>query len=590
MPADVLREFEEQVIQSLVDRGVERQEIRLIEPPQIEFGDRSSNIAFELASRSGRSPRLVAQQIADGLDVEAWPLVERVTVAGAGFLNFYIDYEHFAPQVLAAILEAGERYGDLEEGAAGKVIVEHTSVNPNKPWHIGHARNAILGDTLGRLFRKAGYDVEIQNYVDDTGKQVAETIFAVEYLAADSPAGAKFDHHVGEQYARLHRLLEGEEDLPAVEIENIRRGIEAVMHDLEQGAHRPLVERCLDAQLETAWRLGVTYDLLVWESDIIQARLLEEAMDRIQASAYVYVARDGYQKGCLVIEMAEFLGHSGGDSEQHHTTKILIRSNGVATYAAKDIAFQLWKFGQVENDIYYRPYCSQAGGRALWTSSPSGKQKARGPVHAVVNVIGFEQQYPQAVVQAALKILGYEQEYQNSHHLAYGHVWLPEGRMSGRAGLVVSADEVIEAVVAEARKVLQAREVSEFRFTEQEMSQVSEAVGIGAVRFALLSKRPDSQVQFVIDEILNFAGYTSTYLQYAYVRTASILAAAQDAEQQPGAGCPAVGPAGLDTESERQLVFQLSGLPSVVRQAVDEKNPGPVCQYGHDLSQAFNRF
>lgn len=585
MTVDTLREFEEQAIQLLVRYGIDRETIQLMRPPRREFGDLSTNVAFELAASTGDRPRSVAQRILDSTDTDDFDLISRAVVAGPGYLNFYLDYEVFGPRTLRAIGEARDHYGDLAPETQQAVLIEHTSVNPNKPWHIGHSRNAILGDTLGRMFRKAGYTVEIQNYIDDTGKQVADTVFALERFKTSSPAQAKFDHFAGELYVRLQQELALAE---AALTEAVQAAVPRLMHELEEGLHRPFVQRCVDAQLETAWRLGIFYDLLVWESDIVQARLLEEAMTRIESSDYVYVATDRPQEGCLIIRMADFLGHSGGETQNHHIDRILIRSTGVPTYTAKDIAFQMWKFGLLQRDMKYALHRRQPNGRPLWTTHPTGEDQARPSIGAVVNVIGFEQEYPQTAVRAALKILGFEKQYENCHHLSYGHVWLPEGRMSGRKGLGESADEVLEATIAKALRVVREKRGQEL--TQGEMRNIAEAVGVGAFRFAMLRKKPAAQVLFHLSELVNFSGYTSLYLQYAYVRASSILDRAKEQASTVDEDRALSRLRLPEMEEERALILRLPLLPSELRRAVSQRNPSLICQYGYDLAQAFSQF
>ncbi len=406
------------------------------------------------------------------------------------------------------------------------------------------------------------------------------------YFGKTPPTDAKFDHFAGEQYVKLHRIVDG--DSTSKVTEEINEGTEQVMRELEEGLQRSFVDRCVDAQLETAWRLGVFYDLMIWESDIVRAKLLEEAMTKIQESKYVYIAQEGYQKGCLIIEMADFLGHSGGESEEHYIDKILIRSTGVPTYTAKDIAFQMWKFGLLQSDMKYLKRGIQPNAQELWTTHPNGERRSYPPTEAVINVIGFEQEYPQTAVRAALKIVGYERQYESSHHLSYGHVWLPEGRMSGRKGIGVSTDEVTDTTVTEAHRVVYEKHGSGLK--ESDMAYIAEAVGIGAVRFAMLRKNPDSQVTFNLSEIVNFSGFTSLYLQYVYVRASSILAKAKKDGEILDAGQESTNLEVLDARDEKALIFQLSLLPSVVRDALKQQNPSLVCRHGYDVAQAFSQF
>jgi len=587
MSSDVYRDFREQVIQALVRGGADRSDVRLMTPPRRELGHLSCNIPFELASRNGKNAREIAHELLDSIDITELDLIGEAVVAGPGYINFYINFDCFGPRTVSAIVEAGDCYGDQTEERRKRIVIEHTSVNPNKPWPIGHSRNAILGDALARLYRKAGYDVEVQNHIDDTGRQVAETIYALERFGEGPPTGGKFDHFAGDQYVRLHRFLEDGEGSPSA-VKAANRNIESVLHELEQGLDRAFVERCVDAQLRTAWRLGVFYDLLVWESDIVRANLLEEAMTRIKGSEYVHVASEGYHTRCLVMEMGEFVGHSRGDREEHHVDKVLVRCNGLPTYTAKDIAFQMWKFGLLANEMRYVEHGTESNGSPLWTTSPKGNQRARPAADGVINVIGFEQEYPQTVVRAALKILGCDKQWENSHHLSYGYVWLPEGRMSGRNGTGVSTDEALDLMISEAYRVVKEKRGSEL--TAEELARIAEAVGVGALRFAMLRKHPESQVLFNWDEVLTFTGYTSLYLQYSYVRTVSILAKAREGVGTHDVSSSPEHRVRLYTADETELIFRLSQLPSVLREAAERNNPSLICQYGYHLAQAFSQF
>lgn len=615
MSSDPFRDFERACAALLADAlpsGVAYpDEATLSVPPRRQFGDLSSNAAFVLARALQRPPRQLAQEIVARLDVGAQPLIERAEVAGAGYVNFYLNDRAWARHVLQRIQSQGAQYGAPDTDRPLRVLIEHTSVNPNKEWHIGHARNAILGDVVGRLFRLAGHHVEIQNYIDDTGKQAADSLFALRYFGDPPPPGKKLDHFWGDQYARLHKLLSREEDIRATlqehgdseddataqslraelaEIERVQRGIEEMMHAVERGEYVEEVARCLNAQLETAWSLGVYYDLLTWEGDIVRSGLFQEAMDKIKQSPYVYLAESGPKQGCWVINMTDFW--EGGKSDEDSTLeKVLIRSNGLPTYEAKDIAYQMWKFGLLERDMLYRVYGTQPNGHTLWTTWREGERRARHHFDKVINVIGAPQSYAQAVVYTALRVTGHEEEYRNSHHLAYGMVYLPTGHMSGRKGVGIAADDVLAATREEAyRRVVEKRGAE---LSEEEMRRIAEAVARSSVRYTMVQNDPMKEILFDIDTVLSLDGNTASYLQYALVRTESLL---RKAEEEAGIDTAALWrdvanlTFGEMEEEEKVLVNALARYPAAIARSLAALSPHHLTDYAYDLAGVFTQF
>ncbi len=532
VPRSPLAELEGQcraLLQPLVPPGTE---LSFERPRTSDLGDLSCSVALKIAKGLARPPLALAEEWAMTIagNLGAAPLIREVRAARPGFLNFYLEPAAYAALVIASVRAHGERYGKSEGAAPRHVVVEHTSVNPNKPWHIGHVRNAVLGDVLGRVFRFAGHDVEIQNYIDDTGKQVADMLFGLAYLGmlsedgvAASPGNVKADHFYGEAYVRINALVK-DKIVPAEEMEAASRRF---MHAREKGEYRDLVHTIVLTQLETAWRMGVFYDLLVWEGDIVTARLFDEAMALLRTFPSIYAQDQGRHRGCLVIDMGEYLPEGAGETGaevDHPTERVLIRSNGLPTYTAKDIAYHMWKFALLETDLLYALDIVQPNGRALWTSSPLGEVRPRRAAEYLINLIDVRQSLPQLVVKAALRVMGFEQAAAAHHHLGYGIVAPKGGKFSGREGTEYSADGVLDAV-AEAQYTRAAAKAAErgAAVPDAELRATSEQVAVGALRYLMCRADPLRNVFFTIDEVIDEKGHTGLYMQYAYARTQSIF-------------------------------------------------------------------
>lgn len=659
-------EFREQCRALLAPLIAEPIDLIFTTPPQPEYGDLSCNAAFLLAKLRRAAPPRIAGQLAEAIDSGGATLVRAVRAVG-GYVNFYMDSPAFSAALVGAVEAAGDGFGHLRPATPRRVVVEHTSVNPNKEWHIGHARNAILGDVLARVLRAAGHTVEVQNYIDDTGKQVAEMVYALRHLgylrpdgAVEVPAGKKFDHFVGEAYvdlnatlleeqalraeqaaldeaqalddaavasrrdnlqARLAAASDGHEEalerelrgwdavalrpraeraerrgqitLALEDLAAIKRGVEVVQHELEAGVHRDLVHRCLSAQVATAWRLGIYYDLMPWESDIVRAHLLSEAFELIRQSPEVYQPIEGRFAGCLMMRMGDFLGESGGPEDgEHSIDKVLIRSNGIPTYTGKDIAYHFWKYGLLTNDLAYREDTVQPNGQPLWTSAPDGQPRPAFAPTDVINVIANHQEYPQKVVAAALKVTGHEQQQRGFHHLSYGMVdILQEGvrvKQSGRKGTGLATDDVVDRATAVCYEISAAKWGAEA--SEEDLRQAAETLGTAAVRYVMCQFNPLKDIAFDITAVSRPEGNTGPYLQYAYTRTQSILRRARD-ERGIAAGEVAAGQiALLDQPAERALIIGLSHLPDVVHNVAETLAVNSLADYGYELATLFTQF
>ncbi|KUO41245.1 MAG: hypothetical protein AVW06_01520 [Hadesarchaea archaeon DG-33-1] len=537
----------------------------LEEPPDPSLGDLATTICFELAKVLHKSPTWLATELVRAIEPSG--LIARVEAAGS-YVNFFVDLPKLAKLTLRTIEGAGVKYGHLEVGKGQKVVIEHTSVNPTKPLHIGHGRNAVIGDTMARILCDLAYEVEIQNYIDDMGLQVAQTLLA--YQMAKRKPRAKFDHMLGLIYVDLHRRFEREPKL--------ERRVREILKQLERGKGgltrlaRKLSERCVKANLQTTDRLGIRYDLLAWESDIARSGMLQEALKRLRATPNV-VDGIGELAGTLILRLSDF---GIGD-------KVLVRSDGTAVYTTRDIAYQLWKFGRTKADLLFKLHSKRPDGTKTYTTSRRGRPGRKfGRADMVINVVGAEQKFPQQVVFAALKALGLEREYQNSHHMAYEHVWLPTGKFSGRRGTWVgfSVDEIIEEAVQRAYAEVEKRNL---KASKQFKRLAAEFVGVGAVRYSLIQTSPEKKVVFKWEEALNFEQNSGPAIQYSHARACSIL---RKAKRRGGKHSPDV----FELLEEQRLIKQLAKLPEVLRAAGEKLQPNLPTIYAADLALTFNKF
>ncbi len=537
----------------------------LSEPPDPKFGDLASTLCFELARTLHMAPAELAKKLVEAIKPEG--MVARAEAVG-GYVNFFVDTSKLAGAVLPTIEKSDVKYGHLTVGRGQKVIIEHTSVNPTKPLHIGHCRNAVIGDTVARILRALGYKVEVQNYIDDLGLQVAQTLLAWQIIPK-KPRG-KFDHVLGLMYVDISRRLQQEHQL--------EQRVRQILEQLEKGngksaqLARWLSKRCVLANLETTNRLNINYDLLVWESDIARSGMLREALDRLRKTPCV-VEGTGEHAGTLILELSDF-----GIED-----KVLVRSDGTAVYTARDIAYQLWKFGQVKAGLLFKLHSKRADGTRTHTTSQKGKpSKKFGCANRVINVIGAEQKFPQQVVFLALKVLGLKREYENSRHLAYEHVWLPSGKFSGRRGTWVghSTDDVIEGAVERAYVEVEKRNPKASKTFKR---RTAEAVGTGAVRYSLIQTSPEKKVVFRWEDALNFERNSAPAIQYAHARACSILRKAKRA------GCKYV-PGVFRLPEEQRLIKLLAKLPEVMRAAGEKLQPNLPALYAAELALEFNKF
>src|SRR5256712_5273554 len=573
------------------------------------MGDRPSPVALEMAKRLRRAPRQIAQELAAAFP--ALPGVVRVEAGGAGYLNIFLD-RVAAARALARDIASPPR----EAEGQGKIIVEHTNINPNKAAHIGPLRNAVRGDTLARCLRFFGHQVEVQNYIDDTGVQVADIVIGFREILHQGMNEAqavreKFDYFCWDLYARVTEMYERQPEKQQLRTAVLKRLEEREGEDAMLAAY--VARRIVDCHLDTMARIGVPYDLLPWESDILAHRFWERAFDRLKKSRAIEQVTSGDRKGCWVmaLEGPRFADRKEGE-------KIIVRSNGTVTYVGKDIAYQLWKFGLLDADFGYGRFRVEPDGHVVWTTTDEPLERVRdhprfGGAARVYNVIDVRQAYLQAIVAEGLKALGHADQAARSIHFAYEMVALTPAsaeklgvplseedrkrafiEMSGRRGLGVKADDLLDALEKQALEEVTVRNPD---LDSREARDLARAISVGALRYLMVKYTRNRVLAFDFDEALSFDGETGPYLQYAVVRAGGIfqkMAAAGGPDEKAAAVWALEGSFDLPrtdaAEEHWALLTLIARFRETVRQSVDSLELSQVAKYAFNLAQRFNGF
>ncbi|MFN0104345.1 MAG: arginine--tRNA ligase [Bryobacteraceae bacterium] len=574
--------------------------VTLEQPRQASFGEFALPVAFQLARQLKKAPRAIAEELV--AELPALDGVKTLEVAGGGYINLRLDRGALgAAAISPAAAPAAESHG--------KVIVEHTNINPNKAAHIGHLRNAVLGDTFVRMLRASGERVEVQNYIDNTGVQVADVVVGFHYLDKKTLTdvevlvrGDKFDYLCWDLYAAISQYYKDNPDSLQWRRDTLH-SIESGEGELAELA-RLVADSIVECHMNTMFRLGVQYDVLPRESEILHLQFWASAFQQLKDRQAIYLETDGKNAGCWVMPGSAF-----DENREDEDSKVIVRSNGTVTYVGKDIAYQLWKFGLLGKDFYYKPFRTYADGHPVFvsTASPDGAASVSfGAGRKVFNVIDSRQSYLQDVVVAGLKALNYHEQAANSIHFSYEMVAMspracvelgielspedqakPYVEVSGRKGLGVKADDLIDKLIDSALAEVASRNGDK---TADEQFAAASAIAIGALRYFMLKFTRNTVIAFDFQEALSFTGETGPYVQYGAVRAGKILQKAGELPDYTAVLTAPVCARLLDEEDLWQFLLAVSRTDQAIASALAAGEPAHMARYAFQLAQQFANF
>jgi len=601
------------VLQAKYDLHLET--VPLETPPDLQFGEISTPIAFELARKLRKAPKIIAQEIVAALGpVDGFASFE---VAGAGYINARLNHAAGARMVAS-----GESLAIADSGL--RALVEHTSINPNKAAHIGHLRNAILGDTFVRLLRAAGQKVDVQNYIDNTGVQVADVVVGFLHVEGKSLAdvralieelkrtGQRIDYYCWDLYAHTSQWYTCGTD---VENEARKKLRYATLHEIEQGGNETaevaelISTAVLKRHLETMLRLDIEYDFLPRESEILHLNFWALAFEQMKRTGVLYFENEGKNKGCWVMTRP---GADATYGEIDEDAKVIVRSNGTVTYVGKDIAYHLWKFGLLGRDFGYKPFFTYPD-HECWISAEKGDEPHPqfGGAQAIYNVIDVRQNDPQANLVQALRGMGFIDQANHCIHFGYEKVALtprcalemgyevsqedldsPYILVSGRKGFGVKADDLIDKLIAATRAEVDARQTGR---NEAERQRIAEQIAIGALRYFMLKFTRNSVIAFDFKDALSFEGETGPYIQYAVVRARNIFRKAGTTAEAELAKLAKFAEldrylAGEGAEDIWALWLRAGRRTLILEQCITASEPAYLAKHAFQLAQEFNNF
>ncbi|MFB5622888.1 MAG: arginine--tRNA ligase, partial [Nitrosarchaeum sp.] len=553
-----------------------------VEPAKPGFGDVSSNVSFLLAKQLKKKPKDIADMISEKYRQTSSTLVSTVESHPSGYLNFFANWEKLNQLILSESYL--DEFGSIDLGKNSTIVVEHTSVNPNKALHIGHIRNIILGDTIARILKKSNYKVNVLNYVDDSGLQVADIIVGFKHFgfSQQPPSGKKFDHYCGDDvYVKTTEKYENDPSLEEIR-KNTLKELEDGDSETAQFADK-ITRRVLEGQLETCWNLGVYYDCLNFESQIIRSGLWGKIFEKLKEMSLIEFETEGKNEGCWVIR-----------GENKEEDKVIVRSNGTATYIAKDIPYAAWKLGLLEDPFNYKKYEKvQPGDHTLWQTTlvSNGESKQNFVGEKVITVIDSRQARLQKIITTLMsKFKSKEDAYV---HLGYESVTLSadtaqtlgldtdgkQAQMSGRKGLYVNADSVYDLLK---KKTIEETKKRHSEMDSAEIEQIAHRVSVGTLRYEMIKQDLDKIIAFDLIKSLSLEGDTAPYIQYTYARASRII------EKSGKAPSIVVDFSLLSDKSELDLIKTIGLFDIHVLDAAKNLSPKVIARYCHDLAVAFN--
>jgi arginyl-tRNA synthetase len=592
----LIDEVRELVSSVLTSAGYPVIKFDVTEPPQQAFGDLSCNVAFLLSKHLKKPPPKIAIELTEALrqHIEG-SYILWVDPAG-GYINFKANYARLSPATLSHVLSNPENYGYPNSGQGMHIIIEHTSINPNKALHVGHMRNVIIGDTLYRMMRATNHRTTVLNYIDDSGVQIADIVVGFKFAGfpvVPPTKNQKFDQYCGDEvYVKITEIYEKDP--------RVAEKRKLVLKEIEEGKSEiarfamDITLRVLQEQLKTCWRMKVHYDLLNFETHIVGSKLWSKAFELLKSNGVAKYETEGKNKGCWVIE----------GKEKEEEDKVLVRSDGTATYIAKDIPYAAWKLGLVEDPFYYQEYTKQWDGSTLYattladgSSSKCVDKKFNGG-ERVITIIDSRQSRLQRIISQVLSKIGVGGGHKY-FHLSYEAVTLSSDtakefgidigdrhfmHMSGRKGIYVNADYVLDALHAKAYEEVKTRNPD---FSDQHLNKIADEISISAIRYNMIKQDLDKIITFDIKESLSLEGDTGPYLQYAYARSQRIL---EKSEQGIIAGRTDSAFERLTHESEIALIKEIAKLDLVVENAAKSLCPKSLARYAYTLAMTFNLF
>jgi len=575
---NIINQVKESTSKIISDKGYDNVDF-VVEYSRSGFGDVTCNVAFLLAKNLKKNPQEIAQEFAG--EYNLGNDLEKVEAHKSGYLNFFINTNSFNNTVLPESLK--ENYGSVDIGKNSKLIVEHTSVNPNKALHIGHLRNVAIGDAVSRILSKANYDVKVLNYIDDSGLQVADIIVGFKYggFSESPPTGEKFADYCGDTvYVSTTLKYESDKDLESKRHEILKELEDPTSDTAKFG--KTLTRKILSDQLDTVWNLGASYDCLNFESEILYSKLWEKIFERMKSENLVRLEDQGDNAGCWVLPI------------ENEDDKIIVRSNGAATYVAKDIPYAAWKLGALTDPFNYAEYTTQPNGRTLYETTLEETQvpKQSFTANRVITVIDNRQTNLQKIVTSLMLKFNPESSYV---HLGYEAVTLSaetakilgnktdgkDVQMSGRKGLYINADGIIAKL--EKHIFLESKERND-DLDDASLNEIAHNVAIGTIRYELIKPDLGKIITFDINTSLKLEGDTCSYIQYSCVRATRIL---EKFGEEPNFDTQFDQ---LNTEYEINLIKQIGLFEVFVNDAAKNYSPKVIAKYCYDLAVTFSSF